>query len=529
MSDTAPSIVANEPEPDLSGRRLGDFQLLRRLGRGAMAEVYQAQQESLNRQVALKVLKRSLAGDATYVQRFHHEAQAAAALVHANIVQIYEVGCCEGVHYIAQEYVAGLNLREWFTRHGTLDLKRAVTVMRQVTLALQKAADRGIVHRDIKPENIMLTPALEVKVADFGLARLAETSGQLQLTQVGMTMGTPLYMSPEQVEGRALDTRSDIYSFGVTCFHMLAGVPPFRGETALSVAVQHLKSAPQRLEELRPDLPPALCRIVHRMLAKEADERYTTPRELLAELREVPVTGADDDAWDATFASAGMDETELASRSHAQQQLAEVMQTAAVMRVERSRRRRGWLVAVVGMFLVGALAGWANRERPLLTKARASDVPKYSSAREQFFVALLQADRQDAWLRSVEKYFATDDYYVPRSQLELARLYLRHNQTTEALAACERLANYRSAGQEEFRAFGLAGIAAVTSMRGDHARAAQALAELAPLRDKLDSRTGALVAYAVGQNRRALGQKASQEWDSWLKSLPADDSEPPGS
>ena len=177
--------------------------------------------------------------------------------MHANIVQIHEVGCVEGVHYIAQEYVQGQNLREYLARDGLPDLQLAVKVMCPVAAALHKAAEQGIVHRDIKPENIMLAKSGEVKVADFGLARRTQEDA-LNLTQVGQTMGTPLYMSPEQVEGKPLDPRSDIYSLGVTCYHMLAGSPPFRGETALSVAVQHLKSQPERLENLRPDLPPEL-------------------------------------------------------------------------------------------------------------------------------------------------------------------------------------------------------------------------------------------------------------------------------
>ncbi len=256
----------NEPvATDLSGRQLGDYRLLRRLGRGAMAEVYLAEQGSLNRQVAVKVLKRELARDQTYIQRFQREAQAAASLVHANIVQIHEVGCIDGVYFIAQEYVQGLNLRQWMARHGALDLRMALIIMRQVAAALAKAAERGIVHRDIKPENIMLTRSGEVKVADFGLARGPRVGEAVDLTQAGMTMGTPLYMSPEQVEGEPLDSRSDLYSFGVTCYQMLAGSPPFGGETALSVAVQHLKKQPDPLENLRRDLPPALCRIVHKI------------------------------------------------------------------------------------------------------------------------------------------------------------------------------------------------------------------------------------------------------------------------
>ncbi len=211
---------------------MAGYRLLRRLGRGAMAEVYLAEQCSLRRHVALKILRANLAVEQSYVKRFRLEAQAAASLVHPNIVQIYEVGCEGGSHFIAQEYVPGLNLREWLSRHGTPQLPLALGVMRQVAAALAKASEHGIVHRDIKPDNIMVSSSGEVKVADFGLARLS--TGDTRLTQEGFTLGTPLYMSPEQVEGRPLDTRSDIYSFGVTCYHMLAGQPPFAGDTALA-------------------------------------------------------------------------------------------------------------------------------------------------------------------------------------------------------------------------------------------------------------------------------------------------------
>ena len=213
-----------------------------------MAEVYLAEQERLKRRVAVKILRPELAGDRVYLQRFQLEAQAAASLVHANIVQIYEVGCVDQLHYIAQEYVQGQNLRDYVARHGPPDLPHALSIMRQVAAALAKAAEQGVVHRDIKPENIMLTASGEVKVADFGLARLTREGAANDLTQIGITLGTPLYMSPEQVEGKPLDPRSDIYSLGVTCYHMLAGVPPFAGETALGVAVQHLKTRPQPLE-----------------------------------------------------------------------------------------------------------------------------------------------------------------------------------------------------------------------------------------------------------------------------------------
>src|SRR5207248_5089468 len=144
-----------------------------------------------------------------------------------------------------------------------------VSIMRQVTAALAKAAEQGIVHRDIKPENIILAPGGEVKVADFGLARIMSEGDSLNLTQTGMTMGTPLYMSPEQVEGKPLDARTDIYSLGVTSYFMLAGKPPFDGATAFEVAMKHARDEPPPLASIRPDLPEGLCAVVHKRLAQD--------------------------------------------------------------------------------------------------------------------------------------------------------------------------------------------------------------------------------------------------------------------
>ena len=161
----------------------------------------------------------------------------------------------------------------------------------------------------------MLAASGEVKVADFGLARLYSQNETANLTQVGMTMGTPLYMSPEQVEGRPLDPRSDIYSLGVTCYQMLVGEPPFRGETALSIAVQHLHTQPQRLENLRPDLSPAVCRVVHKMLAKDPADRYATPRQLLHELRAASLELFDETLPEEAAAWIGDDVTSVVERA----------------------------------------------------------------------------------------------------------------------------------------------------------------------------------------------------------------------
>ncbi|HEX3654777.1 MAG TPA: protein kinase [Pirellulales bacterium] len=535
---------AEAPSADLSGRHLGDFCLLRLLGSGAMAEVYLATQQSLRRQVAVKVLKPQLSGDATFVARFHNEAQSAAALVHANIVQIFEVGFQDGLHFIAQEYVAGQNLRDLVERRGPLEPQLAVLIARQVALALEKAAACGIVHRDIKPENIMITREGEVKVADFGLARLSGAS-ELNLTQVGVTMGTPLYMSPEQVEGRRVDPRSDLYSFGVTCYQMLAGEPPFKGDTALSVAIQHLQNPPRRLEELRPELPAGLCRIVHTLLAKDPGQRYQTARELLADLRSLAIVPAEDDWWRQLEIDEQL-QPAPASRTHATQQLAAVMKTEALAIVRRRRRRGLIAAALVAAFLVGGAAARWMRQPYLLADARPPTVPREQSADSQFFFAQLQATDRDAWLKSVAEYFPQSTFYVARSHQELALYYLQQNRLPEALELFRALAatplsqpdlrgrrgpnpgaGTSTLSARSLRAFGLAGESIVLTLQGHHEQSARLLAELAPLRSDLDPRLSRLMLYPLAANRRVLDEKQAKEWDDWTHRLPHD--EPTGS
>ncbi len=279
---------AAQPQPDLTGRTLGDFQILRRIGTGGMGQVYLARQLSLKREVALKLLKGELSANPVALARFEAEAQAVAKLNHPNIVHIHAIGEADGLRYMVLEFVDGRNLRDYMARKGPPDLPVTLSVMRQVALALQKAHEQGIVHRDIKPENILVTRKVEVKVTDFGLSRFFSTDGPaLNLTQSGVTLGTPLYMSPEQVQGHAVDHRSDIYSFGVTCYHLLAGEPPFRGATAFEVALKHVQEFPRPLSELRPDLPPDLCGMVHKMMAKNAGDRYQSARDIVRDLVKV--------------------------------------------------------------------------------------------------------------------------------------------------------------------------------------------------------------------------------------------------
>ena len=303
MADPSPDplAVSDGPPPaapapvdavvDLTGKALGDYLILRKLGQGGMGQVYLARQQSLKREVALKLLRNDLNANPTALKRFQGEAEAVARVTHANIVQVYAIGEHDGLRYMALEYVDGRNLREFLARKGPPELPVALLIIRQIAAALQRASELGIVHRDIKPENILLTRKVEVKVTDFGLSRYFagadDGPAAVNLTQSGVTLGTPLYMSPEQVKGLTVDHRSDIYSFGVTCYHLLAGHPPFKGATAFEVAVQHVQNDPVPLSDIRPDLPTDLCGLVHKMMAKKPDDRYQTARDVIRDLAKV--------------------------------------------------------------------------------------------------------------------------------------------------------------------------------------------------------------------------------------------------
>jgi eukaryotic-like serine/threonine-protein kinase len=520
MSDMPRSVAEIPLDPDLSGRQMAGYRLLRRLGRGAMAEVYLAEQVSLARQVAFKVLRSSLATDSIYVQRFHQEAQAAAQLVHANIVQIYEVGCVDGVHFIAQEYVQGLNLAESLARRGPMELAKVLAIVRQVAAALHKAAEHGIVHRDIKPENIMLASSGEVKVADFGLARLYSRDDTANLTQVGVTMGTPLYMSPEQVEGKALDPRSDIYALGVTCYEMLTGEPPFRGDTALSIAVQHLQSLPERLENRRPDLPASVCRIVHTMLAKDPKDRYVGARQLMHELRTASIElfgddpGGEVEAWQDDLTGT------LEARRHATEQLAVAMRSSA-----KSRLRRGgvllWGVLAAGCFIAGAGGAWALRERPLIAPSVDDEeaVPRKDTAESQWLYAFIR-NTEEGW-QSVPLYFPNDKTYTRRAKQSLALLYLQDYDYKRAKELFDEFAELNDA-EVEFKAFGLAGQAIVLNRQKRDSESAEKLVELWPLRNKLDGEMRYLIETMLSQNRpnRADG-KSLGRWREWFRASEA--------
>ena len=392
---------------DLTNRVVGDYRVLRRLGRGGMADVYLAEQKSLKRNVALKVLKADLAKDQSYLTRFRREAQAAAALVQSNIVQIYEVGESDGIHFIAQEYVPGRNLKQFIGRYGAVEPLMALNVLRQVTLALQKANENGVIHRDIKPENIMLSTSGEIKVTDFGLARLTNNMSDSQngLTQIGITMGTPLYMSPEQAEGKHLDSRSDIYSLGATLYHILAGKPPFDGENPIAIAVKQVNEDAQKLHVVRKDAPEELNTLVHDMMAKSADDRPASPSELLNRIKKVRIS--DEQDWDSLAEKLMRDDSELLSPNDTESKLAVTRQLQQIMlgQVGHWWTSKSIWLALAALLLIAASLGAAtamfNPPLDLLANRKSgtgTTVPKKSNVQEQYQSAYTYSgDSELAW------------------------------------------------------------------------------------------------------------------------------------
>jgi serine/threonine-protein kinase len=267
------------------GRTLGDFMVEESIGHGGMGTVYRARQVSLGRSVALKFLNsgRTLSHEA--ILRFEAEARIAARMNHPNVVHIYALGTMESQPYIAMEYVSGRNLGQILNERiknseGPIALPECLSMMKQACQGLQAATEIGLVHRDIKPENLMVTEKGLVKVADFGLARTTQTESA-RMTQTGYTLGTPMYMSPEQVQGKLVDARSDIYSLGMTFHHLLSGRPPLMADSPYAMAMKQIHDRPVSVRLLRPDCPTGLSDLIDWMIEKSVESRPQDPREVL--------------------------------------------------------------------------------------------------------------------------------------------------------------------------------------------------------------------------------------------------------
>ena len=276
----APGNAAKEEHTEL--KRLGGFELLGRLGKGGMGTVLKARQVSMNRLVALKILPRKLAQDEGFVKRFVREARSAAALHHPNIVQAHDVGLTEGYYYFAMEYVEGEGLDAVLLREGPLEPSRALALLKQATSALAHAHEKGIVHRDIKPSNLMVDSKGDVRVTDFGLAKHVE--GDIAVTADGQVLGTPAYVSPEMASGKGAGPAADLYSLGATFFHLLAGRPPFEGQSFSEVLIKQVSEAPPPLASLAPRVDRRFCHIIDRLLRKKPEGRFPSAQALLEAL-----------------------------------------------------------------------------------------------------------------------------------------------------------------------------------------------------------------------------------------------------
>jgi eukaryotic-like serine/threonine-protein kinase len=349
ITQPAPSHGGGQAFVTLDGR----YHMVERIAAGGMGEVFRAHDAVLAREVAIKVLHRSLAGDPAFVDRFRREARAAAGLAHPNIVAVYDWGGVEGVYYMVMEYVRGPSVRHLLNEQGRMEPAQAAEILRQSLLALGHAHHEGFVHRDMKPENLLVTQDGVVKVADFGLAR-AYADGRV--TQAGAVTGTVQYLAPEQIRGEPADPRSDLYSLGIVAYELITGKLPFTGETAMAVAYKHLSDRVPAPSSILPDVPGELDGFV--AAATDRD------RELRPESADVMRMDLDAIAHQLPAAPRlsslvqhlpsvtveGGETTEVGVR----------LETASIPRMERHRRRRRILKRIVGaILLVGLLSGVA--------------------------------------------------------------------------------------------------------------------------------------------------------------------------
>jgi serine/threonine-protein kinase len=331
----------------------GRYELGEVLGYGGMAEVFRGRDIRLSRDVAVKVLRSDLARDPSFQHRFRREAQAAASLNHPSIVAVYDTGeelepdngqgAQVSVPYIVMEYVEGRTLRDVMQREGRLTVERSLEIVADVCEALEYSHRSGIIHRDIKPGNVMLTRDGVVKVMDFGIAR-AVTASSATMTQTAAVIGTAQYLSPEQARGESVDARSDVYSTGILLYELLTGQPPFRGDSPVAVAYQHVREDPRPPSLLDPDIPRDVDAVVMKALAKNPDNRYGSA----AEMRDDLLRAAEGRPVYATPLLGEEERTALLGGAAAAPLLPESQQ--------RSRRGLTWLLVGIGAIVVFALA-----------------------------------------------------------------------------------------------------------------------------------------------------------------------------
>ncbi|MCL2743947.1 MAG: serine/threonine protein kinase, partial [Planctomycetaceae bacterium] len=390
-----------------------------------------------------------------------------------------------------QEYVSGQSLQECINRNGALPIKQVGEILWQVSSALACAAEAGIVHRDIKPDNILLGNTGEVKVADFGLARVVDTSetADLALTQAGMTLGTPLYMSPEQAQGKPLDHRSDQYSLGVTCYHALTGQPPFRGDTALAVALQHVNAKAENLEKVRPDIPPLFAQVIHRMLEKEPEKRFPNfpaIQEELYRLFVLSLKGEDEHSF-AGFISKLTGWSQFRSAKKDDMLIASTEKLQRIMEKEKNLQKNGIrftlysllsvLLVLFGSYAAGFLYSYS--QPPLFTEPKPVQIEKFPTVEEQWIYACYH-NTPDAWYAVID-YFPEEEYLWGRkAKRQLIRYYFLSGENGDSISPLPLFQEFASYGDFDVdeQALGLAGLAWCAAESGDVKKAQEYLQQL---------------------------------------------------
>ncbi len=341
----------------VKGSKINDrYQIIKTLGEGGMANVYLAHDNILDRNVAVKVLRGDLASDEKFVRRFQREALSASSLSHPNIVEMYDVGEDDGQYYIVMEYVDGKTLKQVLKQRGHLSVTEVVDIMLQVTDGMAHAHDAYIIHRDIKPQNIMMLSNGMIKITDFGVATALNST---QLTQTNSVMGTVHYLPPEQANGKGSTIRSDIYSMGIMMYELLTGLVPYKGESAVEIALKHLKEPLPSVRKANPSIPQSIENVIIKATAKNPKNRYNDARQMHEDLK----TALDDSRKDEKryvypYPENDLDETKVLDK-----------EVAAVKKVEESkeapkveeikdedRKTNITLIVLVSIFITIAIA-----------------------------------------------------------------------------------------------------------------------------------------------------------------------------